>query len=34
MLNKRYANTLSEIDIKIRDLEDAFETLMSELVME
>lgn len=34
MLNKRYANTLSELDTEIRTLEEAFETLMSEMVVE
>ena len=34
ILNKRYANTLSELDTEIRTLEEAFETLMSEMVVE
>lgn len=34
MLNKRYANTLSELDTEIRTLEETFETLMSEMVVE
>ena len=34
MLNKRYANTLSELDTEIRTLEKTFETLMSEMVVE
>ena len=34
MLNKRYANTLSELDTEICTLEEAFETLMSEMVVE
>jgi hypothetical protein len=34
MLNKRYANTLSELDTEIRTLEEVFETLMSEMVVE
>ena len=34
MLNKRYANTLSELDTEIRTLKEAFETLMSEMVVE
>lgn len=34
MLNRRYTNTLSELDTEIRDLEDVFETFMSELVVE
>ena len=34
MLNKRYANTLSELDTEIHTLEEAFETLMSEMVVE
>ena len=33
MLNKRYANTLSELDTEIHTLEEAFETLMSEMVV-
>ncbi|WP_258296053.1 type I restriction-modification system subunit M [Paenibacillus peoriae] len=34
MLNKRYAETLSSIDDEIRDLESAFDDMMSELVEE
>lgn len=33
ILNKRYANTLSEIDDEVNKLESAFEALMSELVV-